>query len=183
MADKFAREPSRCLVRPRDTRLLFVAGSLYKIMRLQHEKALYESSSGALASGLVGAQVSAAEPNEMFIIHDVADPPEVMVEKIKDYVLWHEDWIFLADFGLKGGEVTAVKICYLPLGSHIFAAGMHVAAMMPCGHIALYEEDGTTRLSMLNLEFMTALNPDPNLEKAVEIGTTAFESMLEEVLN
>jgi len=28
MADKFAREPSRCLVRPRDTRLLFVAGSL-----------------------------------------------------------------------------------------------------------------------------------------------------------
>lgn len=140
-------------------------------------------AASALAAGLVGAQASAAEPNEMFIIHDVSGPPEVVAEEIKNYVLGHEDWLFLADFGLKGGEVTAVKICYLPLGSHIFAAGMHVAAMMPCGHIALYEEDGTTRLSMLNLEFMTALNPDPNLETAVEIGAPAFEAMLEEVLN
>lgn len=73
--------------------------------------------------------------------------------------------------------------CYLPLGEHIFAAGMHVSAMMPCGHLAFYEENGQARLSMLNLEFMTTLNPDPNLERAVEIGAPAFAAMLEEVLD
>lgn len=125
----------------------------------------------------------ASQGNGMFIVHEASGTPEEVTEAIQEYVWEHDDWIFLASFGLKGGEVTAVKVCYLPLGGDIFAAGMHVAAMLPCGHIAVYEEDGHTRLSMLDLGFMTTLNPDPNLEQAVEKGRPAFEAMLETVLD
>jgi hypothetical protein len=137
----------------------------------------------AMAFALSTATALAGTDNEMFILHDLAKNPDDVAADIRDYVDQNDDWLFLAQFGLKGGEVLALKICYLPLGEHIFAAGVHVSAMMPCGHLAFYEEDGQARLSMLNLEFMTTLNPDPNLERAVEIGAPAFAAMLEELLD
>lgn len=125
---------------------------------------------------------SAERPGEMFILHDLSTSPAEAAAAVRRHVEENADWLFLAEFPLKGGEVLALKICYLPLGGDIFAAGMHVAAMMPCGNLAFYEEDGQARLSMLDLRFMTELNPDPNLERAVERGAPAFEAMLAEVL-
>jgi hypothetical protein len=135
-----------------------------------------------LAGALVGfAHLSHAEPGEHFIVRDTSRSAEDVVASIRDYVAENDDWIYLSDFGLKGGEVTAVKVCYLPIGKHIFAAGMHVAAMMPCGHIAVYETEDGTQMSMLHPRFMTTLYPDPNLEIAVSKATPAFEAMLETV--
>lgn len=122
----------------------------------------------------------AGELNDMFMIRDTQRTPEEVVSAIESYVE-NNKWLYLAEFKLKGGEVTAVKICYPPIGSDIVAAGMHVMAMMPCGHIAVYEEEGNTRISMLHPKFMTALYPDPNLEKAVSTVTPQFEAMLAEV--
>lgn len=133
------------------------------------------------AVGFAFAQVSIAEPNDHFITRDTAASLEEMVSRIEGYAEEQEDWVYLSTFGLKGGEVTAVKICYLPIGGDIFAAGMHVAAMMPCGHVALYEENGRTHLTMLHPKFMTTLNPDPNLEQAVAKATPAFETMLRHI--
>ncbi|QKT03361.1 DUF302 domain-containing protein [Ectothiorhodospiraceae bacterium 2226] len=127
------------------------------------------------------AQHSVAESDELFIVHEVAGSPAELAARIQQYATAQEDWIFLAEFPLKGGELTAVKICYLPIGEDIFAAGLHVGAMMPCGHIAVYEEDGTTRMSMLHPRFMTVLHPDPNLARAVERAEPAFEAMLDEL--
>ena len=66
-------------------------------------------------------------------------------------------------------------------GKDIFAAGMHVAAMMPCGHIAVYVENGTTKISMLHPKYMTVLYPNGNLDRAVQTVTPLFEVMLDEV--
>jgi len=55
-------------------------------------------------------------------------------------------------------------------------------AMRSCGHIGLYEEEGTTRLSMLHPKFMTTLQAHPSLERAVERAEPAFETLLENVL-
>jgi hypothetical protein len=120
------------------------------------------------------------EPNDMFMIRDTHKPPEEVVSAIKSYAEGNK-WLYLAEFKLKGGEVTSVKICYPPIGADIFAAGMHVTAMMPCGHIAVYKEGDYTRISMLHPKFMTALYPDPNLEKAVKTVAPQFEAMLAEV--
>ena len=132
-----------------------------------------------LTLALVPAGAGAGEPNELFWVRSTQKSPEQVVAAIKEYV-GNKQWLYLADFKLKGGQVTAVKICYPPIGNDIFAAGMHVAAMMPCGHIAVYDEGGT-KISMLHPKFMTVIYPDKNLEKAAREVTPLFEAMLAEV--
>ncbi|WP_018936678.1 DUF302 domain-containing protein [Thioalkalivibrio sp. ALJ24] len=131
---------------------------------------------------LLLAPAVSAEPDDHFIIRDTDQDREDVVQAILEFVEHEDDWIHLADFPLLGGQLSAVKICYLPIAEDIFAAGMHVGAFMPCAHIALYEEDGMTRVSTLHPKFMTTLQPDPNLERAVEKGVPAFETMLDTVL-
>lgn len=131
---------------------------------------------------LLLAPAASAEPDDHFIIRDSNDSRETLAARIRTFVEDDEDWIHLAEFGLAGGDITAIKICYLPLGPDILAAGLHVGAMLPCGHIALYEEGDVTRLSMLDPKFMTTLQPDPNLERAVENAGPAFETLLRHVL-
>jgi hypothetical protein len=132
-----------------------------------------------LTLALVPTGAGAGEPNDVFWVRSTQKSPEQVVAAIKEYV-GNKKWLYLADFKLKGGQVTAVKICYPPIGNDIFAAGMHVAAMMPCGNIAVYDEGGT-KISMLHPKYMTAIYPDKNLEKAAREVTPLFEAMLAEV--
>jgi len=125
----------------------------------------------------------AAEDDSLFIVQDLSQSVEEAADAVQQYVEDDDDWLFLARFGLLGGQVTALKICYLPIGSDIFAAGMQVAAMMPCGNLAFYEEDGQARMSMLDLAFLQVLHPDPHIEQAVEKGAPAFAAMLENALD
>jgi len=135
-----------------------------------------------LAIALVLAS-GAATADEMFLTHQIDMDRAEAVAAVRDRVEAEEDWLFLAEFGLAGGAVTALKVCYLPLGPDIVEAGLHVMAMMPCGNMAFYEtEDGGTEMSMLDLEFMTELSDEPSLETAVETGRPAFEALLSDTL-
>ena len=134
-----------------------------------------------LACIVLPSAAGAGEPNDMFWVRVTSKTPEQVVAAVKSHGETNK-WLYLADFKLKGGEVTAVKICYPPIGKDIFAAGMHVAAMMPCGHIAVYVESGKTTVSMLQPKFMTAIYPDKNLDNAVRTVTPLFEAMLGEVV-
>lgn len=124
-----------------------------------------------------------AEPDDHFIIRESEQPREELASAIRAFAENDEDWIFLAEFDLAGGAITALKVCYLPLGPDILDAGLHVGAMMPCGHIGLYEENDSTRLSMLRPNFMTTLQPHPSLERAVERAEPAFEALLQTLLD
>lgn len=125
----------------------------------------------------------AATADEIFLTHELDMERAEAVAAVRDQVEAEEDWLFLAEFGLAGGAVTALKICYLPLGPDIVEAGLHVMAMMPCGNMAFYEtDDGGTELSMLDLRFMTELSDAPSLEKAVETGKPAFDALLADTL-
>jgi hypothetical protein len=143
-------------------------------------KRIFLSALVAMAPALSGTAV--AEPDDHFIVRDSEQTREELVDTIREFVETDDDWIFLAEFGLAGGAITALKVCYLPIGPDIVDAGLHVGAMLPCGHIGLYEEEGTTRLSMLHPKFMTTLQPHPSLERAVERAEPAFETLLETVL-
>lgn len=125
----------------------------------------------------------AATADEMFLTHTLDMERAEAVAAIRDHVETGEDWLFLAEFGLAGGAVTALKICYLPLGPDIVEAGLHVMAMMPCGNMAFYEtEGGGTEISMLDLAFMTELSDASSLETAVETGRPAFAALLSDTL-
>ena len=126
--------------------------------------------------------VAAEGPGDLFIIHQLDQPPEAAAAQVRAFTEAEEDWLFLAEFGLAGGQVTALKICYPAIGPDIVAAGWHTMAMMPCGHLAFYEEDGQSMLSMLDMDFMTTLDPHPRLENAAATARPAFAAMLSDVL-
>lgn len=139
---------------------------------------------GMIAAGALALSAGQAvgQEGDLFVVRDLTQSPDEAVAAIRDYAEARDEWLYMAEFGLAGGKVTAVKICYAPLGPDIVAAGLHVMAMMPCGHLAFYEEDGQSRMSRLDLGFMTELNPDPNLEEAVKKGKPAFAELLEATL-
>lgn len=136
----------------------------------------------AATAGLLLVGSATAQTLEHFIIHTLDYPPEEAAAMVRSHAESEDDWLFLAEFGLAGGSVTALKICYPAIGPDVVAAGMHTMAMMPCGHLAFYEEDGQSTLSMLDLSFMTTLYPHPRLDDAVATARPAFAAMLSEVL-
>ena len=143
-------------------------------------KSIFLPTLAATVFALSGAAL--AEPDDHFVVRDSEQTREAIASTIREFVETDDDWIFLAEFGLAGGAITALKVCYLPIGPDILDAGLHVGAMLPCGHIGLYEEEDTTRLSMLHPKFMTTLQPHPSLERAVERAEPAFETLLDSVL-
>lgn len=142
------------------------------------------STSACLAAAalLLTGPAAAAGPGDLFIIHQLDLPPEAAAAEVRRHAENADDWLFLAEFGLAGGSVIALKICYPAIGPDIVAAGMHTFAMMPCGHLAFYEEDGRSMLSMLDMDFMTTLDPHPRLEEAAATARPAFAGMLSDVL-
>jgi selenocysteine lyase/cysteine desulfurase len=136
----------------------------------------------AATAALLLASPATAEPGKHFIIHELDHPPKEAAAMVRAHTEAQDDWLFLAEFGLAGGSVTALKICYPAIGPDVVAAGMHTMAMMPCGHLAFYEENGQSTLSMLDMSFMTKLDPHPRLENAATTARAAFAEMLSEVL-
>jgi len=136
-----------------------------------------------VATVLAVSGTALADPDDHFVVRDSEQTREALAGAIREFVEANDDWVLLAEFGLAGGAITALKVCYLPLGPDILDAGLHVGAMLPCGHIGLYEQEGNTRLSMLHPKFMTTLQPHPSLERAVERAEPAFETLLESVLD
>jgi Domain of unknown function DUF302 len=130
----------------------------------------------------IGLTVAASPraPSEMFWVRKTEKSPEQVVAAVKTYTESNK-WVYLAEFKIRGGQITAVKICYPAIASDIFAAGSHVAAMMPCGNIAVYVEQGQTTISMLHPKFMSILAPHERMDKAVREVTPLFEKMLEAV--
>lgn len=136
----------------------------------------------AVAAALAATGSAKAAESEYFIVHALDRDAGEAAAVLREHVEADEDWLFLAEFGLAGGAVTALKICYLGITEDLVAAPSHIMAMMPCGHLAFYEDDGQPTLSMLDLDFMTALEDDPHLHSAAEAGKPAFAALLSDTL-
>lgn len=121
---------------------------------------------------------AAGEPNAMFLVRTSAKSPDAVVAAIRNYVT-ARDWAYVNDASLKG--VVFVKFCVPELARDIFAAGDHVAALLPCGSIAVYRKGGGSELSMLHPAYMNALYPDANLKRAGEKGLPMFTELLDAV--
>ena len=120
----------------------------------------------------------AGPPNEYFLVRDTQRSPQAVVDAARAYVE-AQDWIYVNDAELKG--VIFVKFCIPALAKDVFAAGDHVAALLPCGSMAVYPKDGRTQISMLHPGYMNALYPDPNLKRAAENGLPLFQALLDAV--
>jgi len=136
-----------------------------------------------LLAALAAAPASAGEyaaPNDLFVIKTSAKSPDAVFSAVKTYVA-DKKWLYLGDNKVKNGEVILVKLCVPSASKDIWAAGLHVSALAPCGHLGIYQEAGQTKVSMLHPKFMHALNPHPSLKKAGDELAPLFTAMLDDV--
>ena len=74
-----------------------------------------------------------------------------------------------------------MRLCIREAAGEIWKAGMHLSAMLPCGHFAIYRHEGETKLTMMHPGFMTRLDDHPLVAKLAKDVEGPFSAMLEEV--
>jgi hypothetical protein len=134
------------------------------------------------ATGMAPAGIAQAQASDHFIVHQLDQPPAEAAAMVRAFVETDDNWSFIAEFPTMGGAVVGMKICYNPIRGDVVAAGLHNLALMPCGNLAFYEEDGQSTLSMLDMRYMSTLSPGAEIEAAVEKSGPAYAAMLTEVL-
>ncbi len=143
---------------------------------------ILKTLSVAALAGLTSAPVAKAEVSEHFIIHALDQTPQEAAALIRDFIAMDDGWSLNGEFDMMGGAAVGMKICFNDMRRYVAAAGLHNMAMMPCGNIAFYVEDGQSYLSMLDVGYLTTLSPHPELEKGVALARPAYAAMFAEVL-
>lgn len=133
----------------------------------------------AAVAGLAGCATPTAREG-MFITRSSAKTPADVHQAIRQYVA-QKEWLYIGDNKLKNGEVTQVRICDRKAAANIWKAGMHVAAMLPCGQLSIYQEGGTTKVTMLHPRYLTMLDPHAEVQHLVDAVSGPLVLMLDEV--
>ena len=110
---------------------------------------ILKTLSAATFAGLISSSSATAEVSEHFIIHTLEQTPQEAATLIRDFIAMNDDWSLNGDFEMMGGAAVGMKICFNAMRGYVAAAGLHNLALMPCGNIAFYDEDGQSYLSML----------------------------------
>ena len=143
---------------------------------------MLKTLSAVALAGLTVASSAKAEVSEHFIIHELPQSPQEAATLIRDFIAMDDGWSLNGEFEMMGGAAVGMKICFNDMRRYVAQAGLHNLAMMPCGNIAFYEEDGQTYLSMLDVGYLTTLSPHPALEEGVALARPAYAAMFAEVL-
>lgn len=143
--------------------------------------AILKTLSVAALAALTSAPAIQAEVSEHFLVHALAQAPQEAATLLRDFIALSDEWSLNGEFDMAGGAFVGMKVCFNEMRGYVVQAGLHNLAMMPCGNIAFYEEDGQAYLSMLELGYLTTLSPHPALEEGVALARPAYAEMLSEV--
>lgn len=133
----------------------------------------------ATALALAGC-ASAPPRQELFVTRTTTKTPAELHQSIRQYVA-QKGWLYINDNKIKGGEITQVRICDAKAAANIWKAGMQVSAMMPCGHMSIYQDGGATKVTLLHPRFMTMLDPHPAVKELADAVTDPYIRMLDDV--
>lgn len=126
------------------------------------------------------AVARAQSPQDNLILKTTSRMPEELVASIKSYS-GEKKWLYLGDNKIKQGEVTLVKFCIPEVAQHLWAAGLQVSAVLPCGNVGIYKKGADTEISMLHPRYMNVLYPHPATERASAIALPLIHEMLDAV--
>lgn len=132
-------------------------------------KHYYARVAGIFVMAAIAALAGCATPTAregMFVTRASAKTPADVHQAIRQYVA-QKEWLYIGDNKLKNGEVTQVRFCDRKAATDIWKAGMHVAAMLPCGQLSIYQEGGTTKVTMLHPRYLALLDPDAEVQHLV----------------
>ena len=122
-----------------------------------------------------------AASDDMFLIRSTAKTPEAVVAAVKAYAE-AKHWQYLGANKVKKGQVTLVKICIPAVGQQIWPVGLHLSAMLPCGNLGVYQQQGKTQISLLHPRYMQVLYPHPAIDKASATAQPLLAEMLDAVV-
>jgi hypothetical protein len=134
----------------------------------------------AIAALSVAGCATPAPPQEIYLTRSTAKSPADLHQAIRQYVS-QKGWLYIGDNKLKGGEIMQVRICDPKAAANIWKAGMQVSAMMPCGHMSIYQEGGATKVTMLHPRFLTVLDPHPAVQELADAVSGPYVLMMDEV--
>ena len=115
---------------------------------------------------------------ETIVVRTAAASPDQVTEKIKAYAA-DKKWAFLGANKVKNGEITMVKVCIPAVGAALWTVDMKLTALLPCGNLSLYTQNGRTQVAMLHPSYMSTLHPGAETEKAAAMATPLLMEMLE----
>lgn len=119
--------------------------------------------------------------NSLFIIRTTDMDTASVVEAVSQYSQ-DKGWNYLGASQVKKGEVTLVKFCIPEVGKKIWAQGLYLSALVPCGNMGVYQKDGKTEVSVLSPRYLQALVPSPEMEEAVKVAEPAITEMLDVII-
>jgi hypothetical protein len=121
-----------------------------------------------------------AGTDDIFSLRSTTKTPDAVVDAVKKYSE-QQKWQYLGANKVKQGQVTLVKVCIPEVGRQIWPVGLKLSAMLPCGNLGVYQNDGTTEISLLHPRYMQVLYPHPAVEKAAAIAERLLAEMLDTV--
>lgn len=134
----------------------------------------------ASAAALAACATPSPTADSVFVSRTSSKSPAELHEAIRKYA-GERKWLYIGENKLKGGEVTQVRLCIADAAKDIWTVGMHMAAMMPCGHFGIYREGGTAKVTMLHPRYMTRLDPHPIVQKLADDVAGPFTAMLDDI--
>lgn len=146
------------------------------------QKLARASGMALLLAATLGAAGCATRPphQDIYVTRSTAKSPGDLHQAIRQYVS-QKGWLYINDNKIKGGEITQVRICDPKAAANIWNAGLKVSAMMPCGHLSIYQEGGTTKVTMLHPRFLTLLDPHPAVKELADAVSGPYLAMMDDV--
>jgi uncharacterized protein (DUF302 family) len=114
----------------------------------------------------------------MIMTRSTTKSVDEVVKAIEAYSDKH-DWFFLGADSLLRGKITLVKTCIPEVGPLVWSQDMKYTALLPCGNISIYTNQGKTEIAVLRGQYMHTLVPTPEMKKA----SAALEPLLVDLLN
>ena len=124
----------------------------------------------------------ASPANDLILIRTSAKSPNEVSDAIKAYVE-SKKWVYGGALTVKPkqGDVIMVKLCIPQAGAILWPVGLQLSALLPCGNVGIYMNQGKTEISMLHPRYMQTLYPHPEVERAVVVSTPLLIEMLDSV--
>jgi len=122
----------------------------------------------------------AADPSDMFVVRSTNKSIDDVVKAIEVYSDRH-DWFFMGADKILGGEITLVKTCIPEVGQMVWPQGRYLSAMLPCGNLSVYIQNGKTEISMLKGRYMHALVPTAAMKKASDALQPLLNDLMKEI--